>query len=100
MSLRHRLADRGRDRTLLLLLPAVLFVVALFVYPFVYGLQLSFQPQPGSETVQRYGSGPFADYRAFFADPYLRDTIKTTQKQNQPTTQINVLASVPIAYRM
>src|SRR3569833_2047010 len=69
MALRHRLADRGRDRTLLLLLPAVLFVVALFVYPFVYGLQLSFQPQPGSETVQRYGSGPFAAYRAFFPDP-------------------------------
>ena len=27
-------------------LPAVVFVIALFVYPFLYGLQLSFQPQP------------------------------------------------------
>jgi putative spermidine/putrescine transport system permease protein len=100
MALRHRLADRGVDRTLLLLLPAVVFVVALFVYPFVYGLQLSFQPQPGSETVQRYGSGPFADYHAFFADSYLRNTIGTTLKLSLPAALFNVLASVPIAYRM
>lgn len=98
--LRHRLAERGLDRTLLLLLPAVVFVVALFVYPFLYGLQLSFQPQPGSQVVQRYGTDPFADYRAFFADPYLRDTIWTTLKISLPATLINVLASVPIAYRM
>jgi len=98
--LRHRLAERGLDRTLLLLLPAVVFVVALFVYPFLYGLQLSFQPQPGSQVVQRYGTGPFADYRAFFSDPYLRNTIWTTLKISLPATLINVLASVPIAYRM
>jgi putative spermidine/putrescine transport system permease protein len=100
LALRHRLAERGVDRTLLLLVPAVLFVVALFVYPFVYGLQLSFQPQPGSDPVQRYGSGPFADYHAFFADSYLRDTIWTTLKLSLPAALFNVLASVPIAYRM
>jgi putative spermidine/putrescine transport system permease protein len=100
MALRHRLADRGMDRTLLLLLPAVVFIVALFVYPFLYGLQLSFQPQPGSETVRNYGSGPFADYHNFFADPYLRDTIWTTLKLGLPAALFNVLASVPIAYRM
>lgn len=98
--LRHRLAERGLDRTLLLLLPAVVFVVALFVYPFLYGLQLSFQPQPGSEVVKQYGSDPFADYRAFFSDPYLRNTIWTTLKISLPATLVNVLASVPIAYRM
>jgi putative spermidine/putrescine transport system permease protein len=100
MALRHRLADRGMDRTLLLLVPAVLFIVALFIYPFVYGLQLSFQPQPGSETVQQYGSGPFADYHNFFADPYLRNTIWTTLKLSLPAALFNVIASVPIAYRM
>ena len=100
MALRHRLADRGVDRTLLLLVPAVIFIVALFVYPFVYGLQLSFQPQPGSETVQTYGSGPFADYHAFFADSYLRNTIWTTLKLSLPAALFNVIASVPIAYRM
>ena len=100
MALRHRLADRGIDRTLLLLLPAVVFIVALFIYPFLYGLQLSFQPQPGSETVRDYGSGPFADYTHFFADPYLRDTIWTTLRLGLPAALFNVLASVPIAYRM
>ncbi|GAA4639434.1 sugar ABC transporter permease [Actinoallomurus vinaceus] len=100
IALRHRLAERGVDRTLLLLLPAVVFVVALFIYPFVYGLQLSFQPQPGSEAVSRYGSGPFADYRNFFGDAYLRDTIWTTLKIGLPAALFNVLASVPIAYRM
>jgi putative spermidine/putrescine transport system permease protein len=100
MALRHRLADRGMDRTLLLLLPAVLFIVALFIYPFVYGLQLSFQPQPGSDTVQRDGSGPFADYHNFFADSYLRNTIWTTLKIGLPAALINVIASVPIAYRL
>lgn len=98
--LRHRLAERGLDRTLLLLLPALVFVVVLFVYPFLYGLQLSFQPQPGSDVVHRYGTDPFADYRAFFSDPYLRDTIWTTLKISLPATLVNVIASVPIAYRM
>src|SRR3569833_2377285 len=100
MALRHRLADRGMDRTLRLLLPAVVFSVALFVYPFLYGLQLSFQPQPGSETVRNYGSGPFADYHNFFADPYLRNTIWTTLKLGLPAALFNVIASVPLAYRM
>lgn len=100
MALRHRLADRGVDRTLLLLLPAVVFIVALFIYPFVYGLQLSFQPQPGSDAVKAYGSGPLADYHAFFADSYLRNTIWTTLKIGLPAALFNVIASVPIAYRM
>ncbi len=100
IALRHRLAERGLDRTLLLLLPAVIFIVALFIYPFVYGLQLSFQPQPNSDAVKHYGTGPFADYRNFFGDPYLRDTIWTTLKIGLPAALFNVLASVPIAYRM
>ncbi|GAA0362343.1 sugar ABC transporter permease [Actinoallomurus spadix] len=100
ISLRHRLAERGIDRTLLLLLPAVVFVVALFIYPFVYGLQLSFQPQAGSDAANKYGTGPFATYRLFFADPYLRNTIWTTLKIGLPAALFNVLASVPIAYRM
>jgi putative spermidine/putrescine transport system permease protein len=100
ISLRHRLAERGLDRTLLLLLPGVVFVVALFIYPFVYGLQLSFQPQAGSDAASKYGAGPLADYRLFFSDPYLRGTIWTTLKIGLPAALFNVLASVPIAYRM
>ena len=37
--------DRGLDGVTLLVLPAVLFVLALFVYPFLYGLVLSFDAE-------------------------------------------------------
>lgn len=90
-SLRHRLAERGVDRTLLLLLPGVLFLVLLFCYPFAYGLGLSFQPQ--------HGGSPFANYVAFFTDPYLRGTIWITFKLGLPAALINVIASVPVALR-
>lgn len=90
-SLRHRLAERGIDRALLLLAPGVLFLVVLFIYPFLYGLQLSFAPEQG---------GPFANYQTFFSDPYLRDTISTTMWIGLPAALVNVLASVPIAYQM
>jgi len=90
-ALRHRLAERGVDRQLLLLAPAVLFVVLLFVYPFCYGLQLSFAPEEG---------GPLGSYAAFFADPYQRNTIWITLGLSLPAALLNVLASVPIAYRM
>ena len=91
-SLKHRLAERGVDRTLLLLLPGLLFVVVLFVYPVLYGLQLSFQP--------KQGGGPFANYARFFSDPYLFDTIWLTLRLALPAALVNVLASIPIAYRM
>ena len=42
--------------------PAALFVLALFVYPFLYGLVLSFQPKEG---------GALANYARFFSDPFL-----------------------------
>lgn len=91
-SVRHWLADRGMDRSLLLLLPGIVFVVALFVYPFLYGLQLSFHPQKGD--------GALANYRRFFSDPYLRSTIWITLRIALPAALLNVAASVPIAYRM
>jgi putative spermidine/putrescine transport system permease protein len=90
--LKHRLAERGVDRTIVLLLPALLFVVVLFVYPVLYGLQLSFQPKEGG--------GPFANYSKFFADSYLFDTVWITLRLAVPAALINVLASIPIAYRM
>jgi putative spermidine/putrescine transport system permease protein len=91
-ALRHRLAERGIDRVLLLLIPGLLFVALLFLYPFFYGLGLSFQP--------RHGGGAFANYQKFFSDPYLRDTIWITLRIGVPGALINVLASIPIAYRM
>lgn len=90
-ALRHRLAERGMDRHLLLLLPALLFVLILFIYPFAYGVGLSFQPERG---------GALGAYKTFFTDPYQRDTIWTTLRLSLPAALLNVLASVPIAYRM
>jgi putative spermidine/putrescine transport system permease protein len=90
-ALRHRLAERGLDRQLLLMLPALLFVLMLFVYPFAYGVGLSFQPDHG---------GVLGAYRDFFADAYQRDTITTTLGLALPAALLNVAASVPIAYRM
>ena len=90
-ALRHRLAERGIDRQLWLLAPAAAFVVLLFIYPFVYGVGLSFQPDKG---------GPFEAYRSFFADAYDRNTIWTTLRIALPAAVFNVAASVPIAYRM
>ncbi len=94
-ALSHRLAERGIDRTLLLLLPGVVFLVALFIYPFAYGLGLSFQPLPSHKT-----NDMFYNYKQFFSDPYQRDTIWITLKIGLPAALINVLASIPLAYRL
>jgi putative spermidine/putrescine transport system permease protein len=91
-ALRHRLAERGVDRVLLLLVPGVIFVGVLFVYPVLYGLQLSFQPKDGG--------GPLRNYQTFFSDSYLSGTIWITLRLALPAALVNVLASVPIAYRM
>jgi putative spermidine/putrescine transport system permease protein len=92
LSRRHRLAERGIDSQLILLVPAVIFVLGLFIYPFLYGLGLSFQPTNGG--------GPFAEYQRFFSDAFQRDTIWKTLRLAIPAALFNVLASVPIAYRM
>ncbi|HXT80529.1 MAG TPA: sugar ABC transporter permease [Acetobacteraceae bacterium] len=89
--LRVRLALRDIDAVTLLALPAVLFVVALFVYPFLYGLILSFKPKAG---------GWIANYHKFFSDPFLYDTIGTTFRLAIPATLINVLISIPVAMRI
>jgi putative spermidine/putrescine transport system permease protein len=89
--LRVRLALRDLDGVTLLALPAVLFVAALFVYPFLYGLVLSFQPKAGDF---------IANYRKFFSDPYLYGTIVATLWLAVPATLINVVLSIPIAMQV
>ena len=89
--LRVRLALRDLDGVTLLALPAVLFVVALFIYPFAYGFVLSFQPKAGNW---------LANYTKFFSDPFLYDTIGATFRLAIPATLINVLISVPVALRV
>lgn len=89
--LRLRLRARGLDGVTLLVLPCVIFVLALFVYPFLYGLWLSFRPAKG---------GALANYAKFFSDPFLWTTITKTLLLAVPVTVLNVVASIPVALRV
>ncbi|MBI1218116.1 MAG: ABC transporter permease subunit [Rhodobacteraceae bacterium] len=90
-SLRQRLARRGVDATTLLVLPAALTILGLFVYPFLEGLVLSLLPKTG---------GTFSNYAKFFSDPFLYQTIPTTLGIAVPATLANILLSVPVALRV
>ncbi|OLE28852.1 MAG: ABC transporter permease [Actinobacteria bacterium 13_1_20CM_3_71_11] len=92
--LSHRMAERGVDRSLLLLLPGLFFLVVLFIYPFLNGLSLSFQP------VNKHATDAFWNYRQFFTQPYLYNSLIITLRISLPAALINVLASIPIAFRL
>ena len=81
------------DQGLFLVTPAVLVVLALFIYPFLYGLSLSFQPY-------KEGAGIFGSYQAFFGDPREQTAIWNTLRLAVPATLINVAVAIPLAYRM
>jgi putative spermidine/putrescine transport system permease protein len=91
LSLRRRLRARGLDAVTLLTVPGILFVLVLFIYPFAYGLVLSFTPKQG---------GWLANYQKFFSDPYLYDTIRLTLQIAIPATILNTVISVPVALRV
>jgi putative spermidine/putrescine transport system permease protein len=81
----------GFDVAPLLFIPAALVVVALFLYPFGYGLVLSLTPAKGDL---------LSNYERFFSDQRLWQTIATTLWLALPATLINVGASIPIAFVM
>ena len=85
------LSERGIDGVTLLIVPAALFVVVMFVYPFMYGFFLSFSPKEG---------GWLGNYIKFFSDPYLYRTIELTLYLAVPVTVVNLLLSVPIAMQV
>jgi len=87
----HGLHTGWRDPALWMALPAALFMLLVFVYPFLEGLRLSFAPAAGDA---------WANYRAFFETPSLWSTIATTLKLALPATLINVGIAVPLAYRL
>jgi putative spermidine/putrescine transport system permease protein len=91
VSLSQRLAARGLDGVTLLVLPAVLFVIGLFIYPFLYGFWLSFQPKAGAA---------LANYERFFSDRFLYGTVATTLWLALPVTLLNLALAVPIAFRV
>jgi len=77
--------------TFILIVPAVIFMLLFFIYPFLYGLVLSFQPAQGAW---------LANYAKFFGDSHLWRTITTTFNLALPVTIINVALALPIAFRM
>ncbi|HTR57360.1 MAG TPA: sugar ABC transporter permease [Casimicrobiaceae bacterium] len=79
------------DRALWLVIPAAAFMLLLFVYPFLYGLLLSFEPTKGDA---------IANYRQFVTDDRLWPTIWTTLRLAIPATILNVFVALPIAYKM
>jgi putative spermidine/putrescine transport system permease protein len=81
----------GVDRTALLVVPGVLLVLLLFIYPFIYGLVLSFNPKDG---------GVLANYQKFFSTPFLSQTIATTLWIALPATLVNLGLALPIAFRL
>jgi putative spermidine/putrescine transport system permease protein len=97
-SLKHRLAERGVDTKLWLVVPAVVFALLLFVYPFAYGIGLTFQPLP--TTVEKWGGGFFANYLAFFRDSFVFDSVWITMRLALPAALFNVLISIPIAFKL
>lgn len=81
----------SRSLGVALALPATLFLVATFVYPFLYGLFLSLTPRSGDA---------LSSYAAFFSDPFQRDSILNTFRLAVPATLLCVLLAVPLAYRL
>lgn len=80
-----------RDRRSLLVAPAAAVLVLVFVYPFLYGLVLSFRPAAG---------GALDNYLTFFTSQRLWPTIFTTLRIALPATIINVAFALPIAYAL
>lgn len=77
---------------LLFLLPAFLYLVFLFVYPFLYGLTLSLTDESGNFTL--------GNFIRFFSDSWDFNTIWITLKIAIPATLLSVLLAIPLAYYM
>ncbi len=81
--------------TLVLLLPALLLVLAIFIAPFLFGLNLSLHTGYRGE-----GAATLTNYTQFFSDPYLVDSISITFQVALPVTLFTLFISVPLAYFM
>jgi putative spermidine/putrescine transport system permease protein len=88
-----RLGFQNLDRAALaFLLPSLLYLFLFFLYPFFYGLVLSFTPEQGKPVYQ--------NFYIFFADEWQRSTIWKTIRLAIPITFLVVLISIPLAYTM
>lgn len=83
---------RNSGGALLLLVPAVAFVLLLFLYPFGYGLYMSLTKADGSFSL--------ANYLRFFGDARDFRTIGVTLGIAVPVTLLAVGLAVPLSYHM
>jgi len=75
------------------LLPSLLYVLVLFVYPFLYGIYLSVHPL-------KVDGFSLANYIAFFTDQYQYKTVGITFRLAVPNTIVVVAISLLFAYNM
>jgi len=79
-------------RVVALLVPSVAYLLAMFVFPFAYGVLLSLRPKGGGVSL--------ANYVAFFLDPWQARTIWVTASIAVPNTLLTVLLALIVAYAM
>ena len=75
------------------LLPSLLYIFVLFIYPFLYGIYLSLHPLK----VDGFSLG---NYIAFFTDQYQYKTVGITFRLAVPNTIVVVTISLLFAYNM
>ncbi len=94
-SIGQRLRLKGGLETLLLLLPAMVIILGLFIYPFLYGFDLSLHSDATGK-----GDRTFGNYQMFFGDSSQIETILITFEIALPVTLFSVALSIPLAYYM
>ena len=75
------------------LAPSILYVLVMFVYPFLYGIYQSLRPM-------KLTGFSLANYLAFFSDAYQYKTIGITFRLAVPNTIVVVAVSLLFAYNM
>jgi len=75
------------------LAPSLLYILVMFVYPFLYGIYLSVRPM-------KMDGFSLANYIAFFTDEYQYKTVGITFRLAVPNTVVVVAASLLFAYNM
>src|SRR5437867_3441568 len=74
------------------MLPAAIYLLVMFVYPFAYGVVLSLQAKDGGLSL--------ANYLAFLLDPWQARTIWVTASIAVPNTVLTVALALVVAYAM
>jgi putative spermidine/putrescine transport system permease protein len=81
--------------SLVLSLPALVVILAMFVYPFIFGFDLSLRNKDNLA-----GAWTLDNYVRFFTDARQVATIWTTFQVSLPVTVLSVAISLPLAYLM